>query len=69
MVPGMTHCQGGDGPTAFGQSLPAPALRPDRSHDIRAALEQWVERAIAPDSLMAHDTNGTATRLLYPVGR
>lgn len=53
MVPGMTHCQGGPGSGAFGQSLPAPALRDDRRHDIRRALEAWVEQGIAPDSLIA----------------
>jgi len=53
MVPGMTHCQGGPGAYAFGQSLPAPALAGDRHHDIRRTLEAWVERGVAPDMLVA----------------
>lgn len=36
MVPGMLHCGGGPGPTAI---------------DAQAALESWVERGIAPDSI------------------
>lgn len=52
-VPGMTHCQGGPVPDSFGQSLSAPALSPDPRHDIRAALEAWVERGVAPQELVA----------------
>ena len=53
MVPGMTHCQGGTGPDSLGQSLSAPALRSDPTHDIRGALEAWVEQGIAPSRLVA----------------
>ena len=54
MVPGMTHCQGGVGPTSFGQApVVAPAGRADAQHDIRRALEEWVERGVAPDRLIA----------------
>jgi feruloyl esterase len=57
MVPGMTHCQGGEGSTSFGQSIAAPAITPDPGHDIRAALESWVERQKAPDLLIATGRN------------
>jgi feruloyl esterase len=53
MIPGMLHCQGGDAPNAFGQAPVAPALRPDRTHDVRRALEAWVEQGQAPDRLVA----------------
>jgi feruloyl esterase len=53
MVPGMLHCQGGIAPNAFGQAPVAPALRPDRDHDIRRALEAWVEHGRAPERLIA----------------
>jgi pimeloyl-ACP methyl ester carboxylesterase len=53
MVPGMTHCQGGPGPHAFGQSALTPGLRDDAAHDIRRALEAWVERGIAPQRIIA----------------
>jgi feruloyl esterase len=53
MIPGMLHCQGGDAPNAFGQAPVAPALRPDRTHDVRRALEAWVEQGQAPERLIA----------------
>ena len=37
MVPGMLHCGGGPGPT---------------SYDAQGALESWVERGVAPDSIL-----------------
>ena len=52
-VPGMAHCQGGTAPTAFGQSLGAPSLRDDPTHDIRRALEAWVEGGKAPTVISA----------------
>jgi len=62
MVPGMAHCQGGDTPHAFGQSLPAPALVDDARHDIRRALEAWVEHGVAPRTLIAASLPGSAPR-------
>jgi feruloyl esterase len=48
MVPGMTHCAGGDGTSSF---------------DGLSALEQWVEQKKAPDRIpAAHLTNGVADR-------
>jgi pimeloyl-ACP methyl ester carboxylesterase len=73
MAPGMTHCQGGESPNAFGQAASAPALVNDARHDIRRALEAWVERGMAPDSLVTARYNNNnpqqglaATRLLCP---
>jgi feruloyl esterase len=44
MAPGMAHCDGGPGPNSF---------------DMQAATEQWVERGIAPENIVAtHSTNG-----------
>ena len=56
MVPGLQHCFGGPGANAFGQVHTAPAgpsLQQDAKHDIALALEQWVEKGIAPDTLIA----------------
>ena len=53
VVPGMQHCQGGLAPNAFGQAWIAPAMRSDPDHDIRLALEAWVEQGRAPRSLTA----------------
>jgi feruloyl esterase len=48
LAPGMGHCSGGPGPNQF---------------DALAALEQWVEKGVAPDKLIAsHNTNGKVDR-------
>lgn len=48
MAPGMGHCRGGPGPDNF---------------DTVSALEAWVERGEAPDSLLAeHRTGGVVDR-------
>jgi feruloyl esterase len=52
MAPGMQHCSGGPGPNAFGQ-FNLGAAPPDRVHNINLALEQWVEKGVAPDRLVA----------------
>jgi feruloyl esterase len=54
MVPGMAHCGGGTGPNTF---------------DMVSALEQWVERGIAPDRIVAsrlRDGTVERTRPLCP---
>jgi feruloyl esterase len=73
VVPGMQHCQGGAEPNAFGQAWVAPALKADHGHDVRLALEAWVERGRKPSSLVAakydHDRHGgrlIATQRLRP---
>jgi feruloyl esterase len=49
MAPGMAHCSGGTGPNTF---------------DAQGALEQWVERGVAPDRIIAtREINGVADRL------
>lgn len=53
MIPGMTHCQGGEGPVNFGQSLVAPPGRISPQHDIRAMLEAWVEKDKSPKEIIA----------------
>ena len=74
MVPGMAHCYSGPGANSFGgvgQQLP-PAR--DALHDVQLALEQWVEKGIAPDRLIAtkylddqpKTTKITFTRTLCP---
>jgi len=48
MVPGMTHCAGGEGPSSF---------------DALSAMEQWVETGKAPNEIVAsHMTGGVADR-------
>ena len=49
MAPGMAHCGAGPGPNSF---------------DMQTALEQWVERGVAPQQIVAtHATNGVVDRL------
>ena len=48
MAPGMGHCAGGPGPNQF---------------DAVTALEQWVEKGVTPDTLLAtHSTAGRVDR-------
>ena len=48
VAPGMGHCAGGPGPNQF---------------DAIGALEQWVEKGVAPDTLLAtHSTGGKVDR-------
>ena len=48
MVPGMGHCGGGDGPNKF---------------NVVAALENWVEKGSAPETMIAsHSTAGKVDR-------
>jgi feruloyl esterase len=53
MVPGMGHCYAGAGASNFGgvgQQL--PPVR-DGAHDLLVALQDWVERGIAPSEFIA----------------
>ena len=49
LVPGMQHCAGGPGANSFGQY----GALADPQHDVRVALEQWVEKGLAPDKIIA----------------
>jgi hypothetical protein len=50
MVPGMSHCAGGIGATVFGNSTSAQR---DPGHDMVSALDQWVEKGVAPNQIIA----------------
>ncbi len=51
MAPGMQHCGGGPGPNSFGQGANSPPYDPE--HNIYTALEQWVEKEVAPSKIIA----------------
>ncbi len=51
LAPGMQHCGGGPGPSSFGQGGGDGAA--DSGHNIYTALEQWVEKGVAPSSIIA----------------
>ena len=50
MVPGMQHCGGGLGATSFEEGLHA---RQDAEHNMKLALEDWVEKGTAPSTIIA----------------
>jgi tannase/feruloyl esterase len=50
MVPGMQHCGGGPGATSFEEGVQA---RQDAEHNMRLALEDWVEKDAAPSKIIA----------------
>jgi feruloyl esterase len=54
MVPGMAHCAGGPGATHFSTATrdSDPPVS-DAQHDMAIALEQWVEKGVAPERLIA----------------
>ncbi len=54
MVPGMWHCGGGPGANYFYGGYGAPS---DAEHNIHAALEQWVEKNVAPSTIIATKYN------------
>jgi hypothetical protein len=51
LAPGMQHCASGPGPSFFGQFGPSE-LR-DSRHSAQVALEQWVEKGLAPTAIIA----------------
>jgi len=70
MLPGVQHCAGGPGPDVFGTSGTDLALDPQ--HNVRVALENWVEKGSAPSTLIVSKTVAgaapavTLTRPLCP---
>jgi hypothetical protein len=59
VVPGMGHCEGGSIAGDFGQRL---VPHDDPHHSILIALEQWVERGITPDKIIATKYNTDGVR-------
>jgi feruloyl esterase len=51
MAPGMGHCGGGPGVNSF---------------DSIGALEKWVEKGVAPETMLGTGQQGTLTRPLCP---
>jgi len=51
LVPGLYHCAGGPGATAFGGSTPSPVN--DADHDVTSAVARWVEQGEAPSRIVA----------------
>jgi feruloyl esterase len=51
IAPGMQHCLGGPGPNFFNQFGTRAAG--DAQHDALTALEEWVEKGVAPEKIIA----------------
>jgi feruloyl esterase len=62
MAPGMWHCKDGPGPNAFGGSIQQQAPSYDPKYDLLSGLVQWVERGIAPRSVIATKYLGDAAQ-------
>ena len=61
MVPGMQHCLTGPGAIDFAQyEIPKAAVPDDAQHDVYLALEAWVEKGSAPESMIAAKYDLTA---------
>ncbi|HEY6350146.1 MAG TPA: tannase/feruloyl esterase family alpha/beta hydrolase [Candidatus Angelobacter sp.] len=56
MAPGMQHCGGGPGPDSFG-AYESSAGSTDPEHSMFSALEQWMEKGMAPDRIIATKLN------------
>ncbi len=67
LVPGMQHCAGGPGPDDFGQF--GISKENDPQHNLYLALEQWVEKGIAPTSVIATKEagEGSAVKMTRPL--
>ncbi|KAJ6509589.1 tannase and feruloyl esterase [Mycena vulgaris] len=67
LIPGMGHCSGGLGAPSLGQSGGLNVVN-DTSHNILLALVDWVERGVAPDTIVGSGENGTTrTHCRYPM--
>jgi Tannase and feruloyl esterase len=74
MAPGVQHCGGGPGADSFGQFDWTPGEPPnDPQHSLYGALEDWVEKNVAPAAIVATKFTGegasrraTMTRQLCP---
>lgn len=57
MVPGMQHCDNGPGADSFGQV--GRLTFEDPQHSVAAALVQWVEKGVAPSTIIASKYAGS----------
>jgi tannase/feruloyl esterase len=68
MIPGMQHCGGGPGVHTLGTSS-VPGSQ-DPQHNVVSALEHWVEKGVAPGTLIATryaDEEHTKTEMMRPL--
>ena len=63
MAPGMWHCNGGPGPNSFGGAIQQPPPIYDAQYDLLTSLTQWVEKGVAPNSVIATKYNNDMPQL------
>ncbi|PPQ72872.1 hypothetical protein CVT24_001546 [Panaeolus cyanescens] len=66
LVPGMNHCFGGPGASAFGQAGIASNAVNDTRHNVLLAMVDWVEKGRAPDTIIG-TTIGPASNATHRV--
>jgi len=66
LAPGMQHCADGPGPNSFGQ-VERSATPNDPQRNIYTAIEEWVEKGIAPDKLIAVKKTGNEVKMSRPL--
>jgi Tannase and feruloyl esterase len=62
MIPGLYHCNGGPGPNVFGGLGQRGYKKNDPASDIIGALDQWVEKGVAPSKLLTTKFKGDDPR-------
>ncbi|KAF8057066.1 tannase and feruloyl esterase [Lyophyllum atratum] len=65
LVPGMNHCNSGPGSWAFGQSQGLNVVNAS-THNVLWAAVDWVERGVAPDTIIGTDWKVTREHCRYP---
>jgi hypothetical protein len=70
LAPGTQHCYGGPGPDSFGQYelIPSSGLD-DPQHNLYLALVQWVEKGVAPESVVAAKFEGQGPNRIVKMAR
>ncbi|MGH9736875.1 MAG: tannase/feruloyl esterase family alpha/beta hydrolase [Candidatus Acidiferrales bacterium] len=67
MIPGMQHCEGGPGADSFDAPGDGESRQGDARHDIQAAMQAWVERGIAPGTIVAAHYDGKKLKMTRPL--
>ncbi|KAJ6452481.1 tannase and feruloyl esterase [Mycena sanguinolenta] len=68
LVPGLGHCVGGLGPTAFGQGIsPGTNAVNDSTHNVLLALVDWVEGGVGPAVMVGSGDGEERSFCRYPM--
>lgn len=67
MIPGMQHCEGGPGADSFDAPGDGESRQGDPRHDIQAAMQAWLEKGIAPATIVAAHYEGGKLKMTRPL--